>query len=100
MTFLDMFQSKHSHNQMSFSDPKYDEMIKKAGGELMGDAKKRWEELGKAEKLLIEQDVALVPLYQRGDAYVQKSNVKDVVHHNISPEYSFKWTYITEKDGK
>ena len=38
----------------------------------MGDAKKRWEELGKAEKLLLEQDVALVPLYQRGDAYVQK----------------------------
>ena len=26
----------------------------------MGDAKKRWEELGKAEKLLLEQDVALV----------------------------------------
>ncbi len=64
----------------------------------MGDAKKRWEELGKAEKLLLEKDVAIVPLYQRGDAYVQKQNVKGIVHHNISPEYSFKWTYIT--DGK
>ena len=41
----------------------------------MGDAKKRWEELGKAEKLL-EQDVALVPLYQRGDAYVQNQMQK------------------------
>ena len=29
MTFLDMFQSNHSHNQMSFADPKYDDMIKK-----------------------------------------------------------------------
>ncbi|MEW4150097.1 peptide ABC transporter substrate-binding protein [Bacillus thuringiensis] len=100
MTFLDMFQSNHSHNQMSFADSKYDDMIKKAGGELMGDAKKRWEELGKAEKLLLEQDVALVPLYQRGDAYVQKPNAKGIVHHNISPEYSFKWAYMTEKDGK
>ncbi len=63
----------------------------------MGDAKKRWEELGKAEKLLLEQDVALVPLYQRGDAYVQKPNAKGIVHHNISPEYSFKWAYMTEK---
>ncbi len=27
----------------------------------MGDAKKRWEELGKAEKLLLEKDVAIVP---------------------------------------
>ena len=42
----------------------------------MGDAKKRWEELGKAEKLLLEKDVALVPLYQRGDAYVLKQNIK------------------------
>ena len=97
MTFLDMFQSKHSHNQMSFADPKYDDMIKKAGTELMGDAKKRWEELGKAEKLLLEQDVALVPLYQRGDAYVLKQNIKGIVKHNISPEYSFKWAYVTEK---
>ncbi|MEM5671180.1 hypothetical protein AAHB54_01285 [Bacillus cereus] len=30
----------------------------------MADAKKRWTELGKAEKLLLEEDVALVPLYQ------------------------------------
>ena len=50
----------------------------------MGDAKKRWEELGKAEKLL-EKDVALVPLYQRGDAYVLKQNIKGIVKHNISP---------------
>lgn len=39
MTFLDMFETGHSHNQMSFSDPKYDGMVKKAGTELMSDAK-------------------------------------------------------------
>ncbi|OOZ86675.1 peptide ABC transporter substrate-binding protein [Bacillus cereus] len=97
MTYLDMFESKHSHNQMSFSDQKYDEIIKKAGGELMSDAKKRWEELGKAEKLLLEEDVALVPLYQNARSYVMKPHVKGVVKHNISPEYSYKWAYVTEK---
>ncbi|WP_459500140.1 peptide ABC transporter substrate-binding protein [Bacillus sp. C1] len=97
MTFLDMFESKHSHNQMSFSDPKYDEMIKKGSTELMSDAKKRWEELGKAEKLLLEEDVALVPLHQNARSYVMKSNIKGVVKHNISPEYSFKWAYVTEE---
>ncbi|PEP53436.1 peptide ABC transporter substrate-binding protein [Bacillus wiedmannii] len=97
MTYLDMFESKHSHNQMSFSDQKYDEIIKKAGGELMSDAKKRWEELGKAEKLLLQEDVALVPLYQSARSYVMKPYVKGVVKHNISPEYSYKWAYVTEK---
>ncbi|WZF32618.1 peptide ABC transporter substrate-binding protein [Bacillus paramobilis] len=97
MTFLDMFESKHSHNQMSFSNSKYDDMIKKAGGELMGDAKKRWEELGKAEKLLLEEDVAIVPVYQLARSYAMKPNIKGVVKHNISPQYSYKWAYVTEK---
>ncbi|MFJ8530085.1 peptide ABC transporter substrate-binding protein [Bacillus sp. NPDC094106] len=97
MTFIDMFETKSPYNQMSYSNPKYDEMVKKAGNELMSDAKKRWEELGKAEKLLLEEDAAMVPLYQTGRAYVMKPTVKGVVKHNISPEYSFKWAYVTEK---
>ncbi|WP_141497427.1 peptide ABC transporter substrate-binding protein [Bacillus pseudomycoides] len=100
MTFIDMFETKSSYNQMSYSNPKYDEMVKQAGNELMSDAKKRWEVLGKAEKLLLEEDVAMIPLYQRGNAYVMKPNVKGIVKHNISPEYSFKWAYVEEKGGK
>ncbi|AIK40112.1 MULTISPECIES: peptide ABC transporter substrate-binding protein [Bacillus] len=100
MTYLDMFESTNSQNQMSYSNPKYDEMINKGKKELMADAKKRWEELGKAEKLLLEEDVALVPLFQSGRSYVLQPNVKGIVKHNISPEYSFKWAYVTEKDSK
>ncbi len=96
MTFIDMFESKSPYNQMSYSNAKYDEMVQKAGNELMGDAKKRWETLGKAEKLFLEEDAGLVPLYQTGRAYVMKPTVKGIVKHNISPEYSFKWAYVTE----
>ncbi|MBS9806186.1 peptide ABC transporter substrate-binding protein [Bacillus toyonensis] len=96
MTFIDMFESKSPYNQMSYSNAKYDDMVSKAGNELMGDAKKRWETLGKAEKLFLEEDAGLVPLYQTGRAYVMKPNVKGIVKHNISPEYSFKWAYVTE----
>ncbi|KAA2399951.1 peptide ABC transporter substrate-binding protein [Bacillus cereus] len=96
MTFIDMFESKSPYNQMSYSNPKYDEMVAKAGNELLSDPKKRWETLGKAEKLFLEEDAGLVPLYQTGRAYVMKPNVKGIVKHNISPEYSFKWAYVTE----
>ncbi|HDR3489558.1 peptide ABC transporter substrate-binding protein [Bacillus wiedmannii] len=96
MTFIDMFESKSPYNQMSYSNPKYDDMVKKAGNELLSDPKKRWEALGKAEKLFLEEDAGLVPLYQTGRAYVMKPNVKGIVKHNISPEYSFKWAYVTE----
>ncbi|SEA99713.1 peptide ABC transporter substrate-binding protein [Bacillus nitratireducens] len=100
MTFIDMFESKSPYNQMSYSNPKYDEMVQKAGNELLSDPKKRWETLGKAEKLFLEEDAGLVPLYQTGRAYVMKPNVKGIVKHNISPEYSFKWAYVTEDGGK
>ncbi|EJV69880.1 peptide ABC transporter substrate-binding protein [Bacillus mycoides] len=100
MTFIDMFESKSPYNQMSYSNPKYDEMVKKAGNELLSDPKKRWETLGKAEKLFLEEDAGLIPLYQTGRAYVMKPNVKGIVKHNISPEYSFKWAYVTEDGGK
>ncbi|WIY63648.1 peptide ABC transporter substrate-binding protein [Bacillus arachidis] len=100
MTFLDMFESTNSQNQMSYSNPKYDEIIKQGKTELMADAKKRWGELGKAEKLLLEEDVALVPLFQSARSYVMRPNVKGVVKHNISPEYSFKWAYVTEENSK
>ncbi|PEC71128.1 peptide ABC transporter substrate-binding protein [Bacillus thuringiensis] len=97
MTYLDMFETKNSQNQMSYSNSKYDDIINKSKTEWMADAKKRWTELGKAEKLLLEEDVALVPLYQSGRSYVMKPNVKGIVKHNISPEYSFKWAYVEEK---
>ncbi|MEK4866050.1 peptide ABC transporter substrate-binding protein [Bacillus sp. FSL E2-8895] len=100
MTFIDMFDSKSPYNQMGYSNPKYDEMVQKAGNELLSDPKKRWEALGKAEKLFLEEDAGLVPLYQTGRSYVMKPNVKGIVKHNISPEYSFKWAYVTEDGGK
>nr|WP_277818574.1 peptide ABC transporter substrate-binding protein [Bacillus sp. TL12] len=100
MTYLDMFETTNSQNQMSYSNPKYDEIIKQGKTDLMADAKKRWTELGKAEKLLLEEDVALVPLHQNARSYVMKPNVKGVVKHNISPEYSFKWAYVTEENSK
>ncbi|MGE6398397.1 peptide ABC transporter substrate-binding protein [Bacillus cereus] len=100
MTFIDMFDSKSPYNQMSYSNPKYDELVQKAGNELLSDPKKRWEALGKAEKLFLEEDAGLVPLYQTGRSYVMKPNVKGIVKHNISPEYSFKWAYVTEDGGK
>ena len=40
---------------MSYSNAKYDEMVQKAGNELMGDAKKRWETLGKQKNYYLKK---------------------------------------------
>ncbi|HDX9707685.1 TPA: peptide ABC transporter substrate-binding protein [Bacillus thuringiensis] len=94
MTFIDMFESKSSLNQMSYSNQLYDEIVEKGKKEWLADPQKRWEKLGQAEKILLEEDIAIVPLFQSGKSFVQKPYVHNIYHHNISPEYSYKWAYI------
>ena len=100
MTFLDMFQTGNPQNEMSYSNANYDEIIKKSQGELLTDPKKRWGEMAKAEKILLEDEVALVPMYQPGRAFLQRSTVHNIYKHNVGCQYSYKWAYITEKGGK
>ncbi|PGS83530.1 peptide ABC transporter substrate-binding protein [Bacillus cereus] len=97
MTFIDMFQTKGSLNNIGYSNNNYDEIVEKGKKEWLRDPKKRWEKLGNAEKILLEEDVAIVPLFQSGKSYVQQPNIHDIFHHNISPEYSYKWAYVNEK---
>ena len=92
---IDMFVTNGPHNQTGYSNPKYDEIVEKGKGELLTKTKERWDSLLKAEKMLLE-DAAIAPLYQRGDAIVQRPKVKGIVHHPVGGDYSYKWAYITE----
>ncbi|MFD3445876.1 peptide ABC transporter substrate-binding protein [Microbacteriaceae bacterium 4G12] len=96
MTFIDMFTSDSAFNQMGYSNPKYDDLVKKAKGELLTDEKARWKALQDAEKILFD-DAAISPIYQRSVAYLEKEKVKGVAFHNFGGQYSYKWTYIAKK---
>ncbi|EEL49980.1 MULTISPECIES: peptide ABC transporter substrate-binding protein [Bacillus cereus group] len=95
MTFIDMFVTNGSHNQTGYSNPEYDKLVEQGKGELLSKPKERWEALLKAEKILLD-DVAIAPLYQRGDSIVQKPKVKGIAKHPVGGDYSYKWAYITE----
>ncbi|MCP8968304.1 peptide ABC transporter substrate-binding protein [Ectobacillus ponti] len=92
MTFVDMFVTNGAHNQMGYSNAKYDELIQK-GKTDMTDLKARWNNLLEAENILFE-DAAIAPVYQRGRAFLQKEYVKGIVEHNFGGDFSFKWAYV------
>lgn len=94
MTFLDMFVTDGGHNQMGYSNKAYDDIIKAASTTLVSDLDKRWSELQKAEKILLEEDQAIAPLYQRGGAFVQNPKVKNIFDHKFGGDYSYKWTFL------
>lgn len=91
MTFLDLWVTGGSQNQMDYSNEQFDELIQKA--KLEADPAKRWDYMLEAEQIMFE-DQAISPVYQRGRAYIEKPYVKDLVQHNFGPDYSYKWTSI------
>jgi oligopeptide transport system substrate-binding protein len=98
MTFIDLFVTDSSQNAMSFSNKKYDQLVESAKGELAQDAAGRWDAMAQAEKLLLEEEAAIAPIYQRGLMSLQKPYVHDIVSHPFGGDYSFKWAYISGKE--
>lgn len=96
ISYLELFTTGNPNNKMSYSNSRYDELIKKAKNELVLDQKKRGEALQEAERILLE-DAAIAPLYQTGSAYVQKDYVKGIEKHQFGGVYTYKNAYIEDK---
>jgi len=95
MTFLDMWLTESGHNNISYSNPKYDEMvISSKSGELSAKPAERWAALQEAERILLEDDVVLVPMFQKGTSILIRPSVKNLYTHLFGPDFSYKWLDI------
>ncbi|WP_342514062.1 peptide ABC transporter substrate-binding protein [Sporosarcina sp. FSL K6-1522] len=92
MTYLDMWVNGSSSNRMDYSNPKIDELVQQARVET--DLSKRYELLLSIEKVLLEEDYAIAPLYQRGAAILKRDTVQNLVKHPSGAEFTYKGAYI------
>lgn len=97
-TFMNLWLTGGGNNQMSYSNPEYDKLVTSSVNELALDPEARWQALADAEKLLIEEDFGIGPIYQRGLMFLQKPYVKGIVAHPFGGDYSYKWAYIEGKN--
>ncbi|MGE7872571.1 peptide ABC transporter substrate-binding protein [Bacillus paramycoides] len=96
ISYLEPFTTSNPNNKMSYSNPHYDELIKKAENDFVLDQTKRWEALREAERIVLE-DAAIAPLYHIGSTYVQKDYVKGIDKHQFGGVYTYKNAYIANK---
>ena len=90
MTYLDMWSTNSSNNYGLWSNPQYDEIIQSSkNGKLAVNPEARWEELKRAESIVMDEAVIL-PVYQKGNAVMIKSNVKNVEFHSVGVTRIFK----------
>jgi oligopeptide transport system substrate-binding protein len=94
MTFSDLWLTGGGNNKMDYSSAKYDELVKSAQTTLAQSPVERYEALAEAERVLIEEDAAIAPLYQRSSNVLVSEKVENFTYHLVGPEYSFKWTSV------
>jgi len=98
ISFLDLFVTDGTNNLMSYSNPEYDALIESSKNELALDPAARYDAFAKAENILIEEDAAIAPIYQRGLLQLEKPYFKGLAVHPFGADYSYKWAYISGKE--
>jgi len=94
MTFSDLWLTGGGNNKMDYSNEKYDQLIKDAQTTLAQKPVERYEALAEAERILLEEDAAIAPMYQRSSNVLVNENVEGFTYHLVGPEYSYKWASV------
>lgn len=97
ISFMELFVTDSPQNKMNYSNAEYDELIESTKTTLAKDPVARWEAFAKAEKILLEDDAAIVPNYQRGRRVLMNPALKDLATHPFGGDYSYKWAYLADE---
>ncbi|MGM0921842.1 MAG: peptide ABC transporter substrate-binding protein [Bacillota bacterium] len=98
ISFSDLWITDGGNNRMAYSNEKYDKLLKDAQTTLANDPAKRFEALQEAEKVVLEEDAGIAPMYQRASNLLINKNVEGFTYHLVGPEYSYKWIKITDAE--
>lgn len=90
--FLSVFLSDGPYNWQNFKNEQYDKLVKKAQTDF-SDIEQRFKDLQEAERILMEEEAAISPMYQAGSARLIKPYVKNFVAHSNST-YTYKWVEV------
>lgn len=94
ISFSDLWVTGGTNNNMSYSNTEYDSLIEQA--EKTTDTNEKFKLLQQAEKIVLEDDAALAPMYQRASNVLVADNVEGFTYHMVGPEYSYQFIKITE----
>jgi len=77
LTFLEIFETGHGNNYVGYSNPVYDDLLAKIRSET--DTEKRLEHMIEAERLLIEEDCVLAPVFEYVTPILVRTDLKNFV---------------------
>ncbi len=78
INFLEFYDSKGGLNTAKYSNPTYDKGLNQARFDLAKRPDERWAKLLELEKILIEDDAGVLPLYQGAMGYLKSNDLKGI----------------------
>ena len=92
MTYLAMWVTGNSNNQGNYFNPEYNALIASCtDGELCTKIPERWKAMKDAEIMVLD-DAVILPIYQKCNADLIKSNVKNIAFHAVAINRIYKST--------
>lgn len=73
--FLNFYDSQSGLNTSGYDNPDYDKGLEEARTTLANDPDARWDKLLEMERLLVEEDAAVLPFYQGANAYLKSDRL-------------------------
>jgi oligopeptide transport system substrate-binding protein len=95
-SFLDLFVTGNAYNRGLYSSPAYDKIIDEARTTNAVKEKERWENYLDAEKLLLEDDAAVIPVYQVVEAHLRNPKMSGYISHSAGASYEYKYLEMKE----
>jgi len=94
-SFIGLFQKDNGNNYGKYNSAKYEELLNKIKNET--DNTKRLELFAQAEKLLINEDAGIAPIYYKDRRNFFQNSVKGLQHPAFGATYELKWVYTEGK---
>lgn len=79
MTFLELMETGNNLNDPNYGNPRFDELIENARRE--EDAVEREKMMMEAERILIEEDCAIIPLHIYSEPILVQTNIEGIVRN-------------------
>lgn len=91
MTFIDMFVTNGGNNYTNWSNPQYDALVKEA--KTTADTQKRIEDMGQAEKILMDE-MPIIPEWYPQVPHAVRNYVKDLAWLTVGGDVDFTWASV------
>jgi oligopeptide transport system substrate-binding protein len=97
LTFGDLFSSWNLNNRGRYNNRELDELIRIGQTEL--DPRKRMDAFGAIQRI-INDEVVIVPQYERGWSFVVDSRLKGLIRRQVGADVDYTYAYIEGNEAR